>query len=200
MRGDFDQARSIAEEAIQGHRALQDGWGTARMLNLLAGVAWVEGDCTTAHTLCAEALSLLRTVGEPWNLGRALIRMGLILVDEAEYEEAEATLRESLLAWRNLHNDGGMTLSLAGLIVAAAAQGNRDRAERLYASEPFHQSAGRIPLDGFSDREFEHMVGLIRAQLGNQPPNNFPVITLQEAVSCALEEPSPAISRHHPGL
>jgi tetratricopeptide (TPR) repeat protein len=194
LPGDLDQVRAMAEEALGRYRALQDAWGTARTQRLLAGLAWMAGDYATAHRLGAEAVGLLREVGERWNLGRALTRMGIILIDEANYGEAEGTLTESLMTWRDLGNDAGMILSLAGLTLVAAARGQTERVQRLYAAEPLHRAAGGVLLDSLSPLEFDHVMGRLRGQLGDRPPGDRPLIALEEAVRYALEQPSAAVS------
>jgi tetratricopeptide (TPR) repeat protein len=153
---------------------------------LLAGIAWLEGDYATAHTLCAQAIEPLRRAGENWNLARTLTRMGIILVDEEQYEEAEDMLTEGLLAWRNIGNEGGMLLSLAGLAAAAAARGNIDRARRLYAAQPFHRDRGEVILDTISNREYEHLVARIKESIGAAELEELPVTSLDQAVRSAI--------------
>ena len=194
IHGNLAEVRAMAEEALGHYRALHDAWGRARMDTVLAGIAWREGDLAAAHRLCAEAVELLRGVGERWNLGYALTRLGLILLDEAQHAEAEATLIESLLAWRDLGNDDGTILTLAGLAAAAAAQGQTERARRLYAAEPLHRPPSGALLDSLSALEFEHVMARLRGQLGDRPQGDHPLIALEEAVGYALEQPSTAIS------
>jgi predicted ATPase/class 3 adenylate cyclase len=182
----LDEVRAVAEEALEIYRALGDAWGIARVQRLLAGIAWLEGDYATAHTLCAQAIEPLRRAGENWNLARTLTRMGIILVDEEQYEEAEDMLTEGLLAWRNIGNEGGMLLSLAGLAAAAAARGNIDRARRLYAAQPFHRDRGEVILDTISNREYEHLVARIKESIGAAELEELPVTSLDQAIRSAI--------------
>jgi ATP/maltotriose-dependent transcriptional regulator MalT len=185
--GDLAEVRSIAEEAEHRYQALRDPWGMARMEKLLAGIAWVEGDYPTAHRLCEKAIGPLRAVGERWNLSRTLTRMGIILLDEGLHVEAERLFMEGLVGWRDLANDDGMVLCVAGLAAAAAGRGAMDRARRLYATEPLQRSDVQVHLDTLSEREFSHLMDLIRTALpvGREIDNR--VVSLGETVSYALE-------------
>jgi tetratricopeptide (TPR) repeat protein len=179
---DLDEVRAIAEEAEAQYRVVGDPWGLARVQKLLSGIAWVEGDYATAHRLCEGAIGPLRTMGERWNLARALTRMGVILFDEGQYEDAERTLTESLLMWRDMANEDGMILSLAGIVAVAAARGEREQAARLYAAEPFHEPERGISLDTLSMAEYRHLLEAIRTVPGDLAGGARPV-PLQGVIS-----------------
>jgi predicted ATPase/class 3 adenylate cyclase len=195
VKGNLNEVRAIAEEAVQGYAALHDAWGMARMQKLLAGIAWLEGNYAAAHRLCEQAIGPLRQAGEHWNLARTLTRMGIILFDEGRYEEAESMLMESLVTWRDLANEGGVILSLAGLAAVAVAQGQADRAIHLYTAEPFHQHSVQVHLDTLSNHELNHLLEHVRKQLGNEEPEDHGTIPLERALHYALEWPASAAAQ-----
>jgi hypothetical protein len=113
--------------------------------------------------------------------------MGIILLDEGLHDDAEGMFTESLAAWRDLANDDGMVFCVAGLAAAAAGRGELDRARRLYATEPLRRADVQVHLDTLSEREFSHLMDLIRTALpvGREIDNR--VVSLGETVSYALE-------------
>jgi tetratricopeptide (TPR) repeat protein len=184
-QGRLGEAEATAAEAATIFRDLRDPYGIGRMETVRASVEWLRGDCDTAHRHAAEAVSLARQVTEPYNLSRTLTLYGIILVDEARYEEADTLLTEGLFSWRLLGNRGGMTVALAGLTAAAAGQGQVERARRLSVSEPLRRRDQGVLVDGVLDRRFEHFMTCIREQLGDLP-DDVPEISLEAAVDLAL--------------
>jgi hypothetical protein len=79
-------------------------------------------------------------------------------------------------------NEDGMILSLAGIAAVVAARGERERAARLYAAEPFHEPERGISLDTLSMAEYRHLLEAIRTELGDLTGGARP-IPLQGVIS-----------------
>lgn len=182
-QGRLIEVDPIATEAADGFRALHDPWGMGRMQAIRAATAWLRGDYGAAHLLAADAVNLIKQVTEPYNGARATTLFGMILMDEGRFDEAETTLTESLLSWQTISNRGGMILCLSCLAAVAAGQGYMERARRLYSSEVFRGGDRVLLLDGVMSVGFEHALRHIRERLGTDEQPEFPVLSVEEAVT-----------------
>lgn len=185
-QGRLDDADATAVEAEASFRDLQDSWGMGRTETIRASVAWLRGDYETAHRQVADSIGLLRQATEGYGLARAVTLFGIILVDEARYDEAEAMLTESLLKWKALNNRGGVILSLAGVAAAAAGQGQAERARRLYPSQQFRGENQGLLVDSVLNIGLDHFRTCIRERLGGLP-GDVPAVSLDAAIALALE-------------
>ena len=138
-------------------------------------------------------MNLLRQVGEPYNVSRAITLMGIILVEEGKYGDAERVLTESLANWRTIGNTGGMILALAGLAATAAGQGQMDRARTLYASLPTRHAENSLLLDRLMEVGFDRFMRYIHERIGDNSSVTIAPTTLEEVVNSVLEA-SPAIT------
>jgi tetratricopeptide (TPR) repeat protein len=86
------------------------------------------GDYSSALPDCREALRLLRRVGDPETLGRALNNLGLVLEMTGDPAAAEGGYREALELNRRRGDAEGQVINLANLGALATSGGQYSRA------------------------------------------------------------------------
>lgn len=99
--GDFGAAEHEFTLALEGFRALGDGWGAALALDALSWLAGLRGDGAEARVLIDEALELTGRLGALEDLSDLLCNRGDHRLGDdldgacADYEQAEAAARRS---------------------------------------------------------------------------------------------------------
>ncbi|MFB7267594.1 BTAD domain-containing putative transcriptional regulator [Streptomyces nojiriensis] len=126
---------TLAEEAFgaaaRGFRELGDRWGTALVLDTLAGLAGGRGDRVRAVALTDEALALTEQLG-------ALDDRADLLVNRADHRAGEnpasarADYAEAAALARRAGSATGLAAALRGLADMALLDGDPAGAERLY--------------------------------------------------------------------
>src|SRR5205823_1573898 len=114
-------------------RVLGGDWRAAYPLNSLGVLALAEGDAATARTLLEERLPELRATGPRWLLGHVLVNLGAAALELDDPDQARAHFAEGLRLFRELASLDGAAMGLAGLARLAAAQGQAERAGRLFS-------------------------------------------------------------------
>lgn len=94
--GDVSAARSIAEQALELHRRLDDPRGAAVDLNVLCVVSVEEGDLERAQQLAEESLALFHQAGDERNALAATRTLAFTYHSRGDLERAR-TLHESNL-------------------------------------------------------------------------------------------------------
>jgi predicted ATPase/transcriptional regulator with XRE-family HTH domain len=127
--------------AEAGHRAslalferLDDQWGRALALRRLGGLMAARGDFAAAVGVYEQSVALLRQTGYARCLADALLGQGTSALRAGAVPQARALLTEALAQWRALGLRTGIGRCIAGLAGVAAAQGEFERATRLYAA------------------------------------------------------------------
>jgi predicted ATPase/class 3 adenylate cyclase len=95
--GDVPAARSIAEQALELHRRLDDPRGAAQDLNVLCVAAIEEGELERAQQLAEESLALFRQAGDEHNTVAATRTLAFTYHSHGDLERARA-LHESNLS------------------------------------------------------------------------------------------------------
>jgi predicted ATPase/class 3 adenylate cyclase len=95
--GDVPAARSIAEQALELHRRLDDPRGTAQDLNVLCVAAIEEGELERAQQLAEECLALFRQAGDEHRTVAATRTLAFTYASSGDLGQARA-LHESNLA------------------------------------------------------------------------------------------------------
>jgi len=95
--GDVPAARSIAEQALELHRRLDDPRGAAQDLNVLCVAAIEDGDLEQAEQLAEESLALFRQAGDEREAVAATRTLAFTYHSRGDHERAR-TLHESNLA------------------------------------------------------------------------------------------------------
>jgi tetratricopeptide (TPR) repeat protein len=131
-------ARAYYEESLR--LSLKQGYVLAASLALSALEAMVstQGDQEMAHSLDQQLQQLMQQAWDRGALGLYLINIGDIWLHRlADEQQAKAHYREGLSLWQDLQrvgNELGIVKGLAGLAEVAAAQGQSERAGRLFGA------------------------------------------------------------------
>ena len=191
-RGDYERATELYERSIDLFRELGDKQSLAFCLNNLAMTVYSQGDLGRAEQITEECVALHRELGNKGGVSLGLYNLGWIALLQDNLGRAADLYRESLsLSW-----DSGLNLivqsSLEGFSCVAGAKGEADRAARLWgAAQALHETKG-IPRDIDFLAEADSRISAVRLGMGEEAWEeawrNGPAMTLDEAVSYALEE------------
>ncbi|HKV02653.1 MAG TPA: tetratricopeptide repeat protein, partial [Ktedonobacteraceae bacterium] len=136
--GDSAGARAHFEESLRLFRQQGDVLYTAMVLSALQVIVSGQGDEEMARTLFQQSLPLMQQARNRGVLGLTLINIGdFWLRHYGDEQQAKASYREGLSLWRDLQRveQGiGIVKALAGLAEVAAAQGQAERAGRLFGA------------------------------------------------------------------
>jgi predicted ATPase len=136
--GDLAEARAHYEESMRLFRELGDVFGVTWVMSALEVVGLPQGDEELARSLYEQRLPLLRASRDRGRLGMLLINMGEIWLQQSGGEQqAKMLYQQGLHLWQDMQgeDDGiGIVKGLAGLAEVAAAQGQAERAGRLFGA------------------------------------------------------------------
>jgi predicted ATPase len=136
--GDRAVARVHYEESLRLFQEQGDVLYVSLLVSALEAVILPQGDEETAHSLDEQSLPLLRASKDRGMLGMILINIGEIWLHQYGGEQQAKTLyQQGLHLWQDLQrvdNGLGMVKALAGLAEVAAAQGQGERAGRLFGA------------------------------------------------------------------
>jgi predicted ATPase/DNA-binding CsgD family transcriptional regulator len=130
-QGDFSEAHRLVEESVSigreagaaGKRELSSALAT------LAHVSLFQGNPGDTRELAGESLQLLREMGEPWGIARALCYQGLAMIELGEPLAAQSLLEESVALFRAVGDRQLLAQSLNALGLAALRRGDYARAD-----------------------------------------------------------------------
>ncbi|MGI5160167.1 BTAD domain-containing putative transcriptional regulator [Microbispora sp. CA-102843] len=118
--------------AVEEFRVLGDRWGTALVLDMLAGLAGGRGDHARAIALTDQALTLTDQLGAQEDAADLLVNRGdYLAADDAEAARADYAKAADLA--RRAGSTTCLGAALRGLGDIALREGDLDEAERLYA-------------------------------------------------------------------
>ncbi|MDQ3653758.1 MAG: hypothetical protein M3457_01585, partial [Chloroflexota bacterium] len=141
-----------------------------------------------------EALVIVRRLRDPFAIGRILVELGNLVVDQGDHARATQLLRESLtLAWEHRF-DALAAESLLALTSLAAATGEQERSARLSGvTAAFCQAVG-IPIPEIAGDVFvggELMThGALRPSAFTAVLTQGQALTPEQAIAEALRERS----------
>jgi predicted ATPase len=134
--GDRAGARAHYEESLRLFQEQGDVFGVTLLVSALEVVGLPQGDEETARSLYEQSLPLLGASRDRGRLGIILINTGDAWLHHYGGEQQAKTLyQQGLHLWQDLHrvdNGLGIVKGLAGLAEVAAAQGQAERAGRLF--------------------------------------------------------------------
>jgi tetratricopeptide (TPR) repeat protein len=189
---DFERATELLEESMDLNREQGDKHSLAHCLNNLAMMVYSQGDPGRAAQLAEEAIALFRELGNRGDVSMGLCNLGWIALLQDDLGKAADLYRESLsLSW-----DTGMNplvqSALEGFACVAGAEGEAERAARLWGAAQVLLEAKDIPRDPDFLAEADARISAVRLGMGEeaweQAWRRGRVMTLDEAVSYALEE------------
>jgi predicted ATPase len=134
--GDRADARAHYEESLRLFQEQGDVFGVALLVCALEAVGLPQGDEETARSLYEQSLPLLRASKDRGRLGMILINIGEMWLHQYGGEQqAKMLYKQGLNLWQEMQRvDNGLAIvkALAGLAEVAAAQGQAERAGRLF--------------------------------------------------------------------
>jgi predicted ATPase len=136
--GDRAAARAHYEESLRLFQQLGDVFGVTLLVSALQVVGLPPGDQDLARSLYEQSLPLLRALPDRGRPGMMLINIGDVWLHQSGGEQlAKMLYQQGLHLWQDLQrvdNGIGIVRGLAGLAEVAAAQGQAERAGRLFGA------------------------------------------------------------------
>ena len=127
-------AAAAWEECLRLYQSFGDQRGIGNVLDNLGELAQGQGDYQRARHLHEESLALHRVIGDVRGIAVNLNNLGSVLCELGEYAKAGALFRESLLLCQGLGEKGVMAHALEGQAMMVGAQGDGERAARLWGA------------------------------------------------------------------
>jgi predicted ATPase len=135
--GDLATARAQWEESVRLFQAQGDVLYASLALSALQGLLWTQGEHSLARSLQQQSLPQMQQAHNPGTLGLFLITTGDFYHQYGEESMAQASYREGLRLWQEMQQAEqrlGIVKGLAGLAEGAAAEGQAERAGRLFGA------------------------------------------------------------------
>jgi tetratricopeptide (TPR) repeat protein len=134
--GDRAAARAHYEESLRLFQEQGDVFGVTLLVSALKAVILPQGEEETARSLYEQSLPLLRASRDRGRLGMILINMGDVWLHHyGDEQQAKMLYKQGLHLWQDMQrvdNGLGIVRGLAGMAEVAAAQGQAERAGRLF--------------------------------------------------------------------
>jgi tetratricopeptide (TPR) repeat protein len=165
--GRYARAKEVLEECLALYRRIGEKNRIAAALSYLGDVATYQGDSERAMALNEESLAVARTL-DTGSIARSLLHLGLTLRERGDLARAGRVLIESLALHRERGNRGAVAWCLEGLAGVACAQGQPDRAARLYGAAEVLREAIGVQLSSGRRGVFNRDVAAIREALGDE--------------------------------
>jgi non-specific serine/threonine protein kinase len=191
-QGDYGTAKALQEESLALWRELGDKQGIAGTLNNLGNVARNQGDYGAARASHEESLAIRRELGDKQGIAASLNNLGNVAWNQGVYGTAGALYVESLALWRELGNRQGIAASLEAFARLAGAEGQPERATRLWGAAEALRAAIGSPLPPSEREEYDRQVAAVREAMGKE---TFApawaqgrAMTLEQAIEYTLEK------------
>ncbi len=166
-QGRYEEARSLYDEALAVQRGTGDQRAVTAMLINLGNLASLQGDHDRAAALHAEALDLAQGLGDRWLTALAHGNLAGATRDQGHLEQAVGLYRRALLMWQELGGTEGVIDCLAGLACTASAQGQPERAARLFGAAEGLAEATNHPVMPVDHALYEASLEAARSALGS---------------------------------
>lgn len=194
--GSLEDSRALYEESLAIRRGLRDKRGIAMMLVNIGELARSRGDYDEAYALYEEGLGLARELGDRWGIGMVLHNLGHVVFHRGRYSQALDLLTESLGIFYELRNKRDIAYCLSAIAGVLGAQGQTEWAATLFSAAQVLSNTISAHLDPADQIEYERNLAVTQAQMSPQAWqaawDRGQVMTLDEAVSCALLAERPA--------
>lgn len=132
FQGDLLRSRSLAEQALDLSRRIEDNKNISQSLNALGRHALDDKDYDRALEMFEEGLKLARKACDKTTIGISLNNLGELARIRGQQDWARNLYEESLSTHRELGIQGAVVTNLANLGHTALAQGDLDAATRFY--------------------------------------------------------------------
>ena len=190
---DAKEATALLEESLRLFRETGNEAGIDAALGSLGWVLMQQGDYARAQALLEESLRRLRELGDRTGMVLPLGRLGWLEFERGNYREASRLLREGLVLAHELGRKQYIVAWIEGLAAVATAEGEAQRAARLFGAAAALRDTARIAVAPDARGRREQYLNAARAQLDAE---SFPTawaegqaMTLEQAIAYALEVP-----------
>src|SRR5262249_52950737 len=126
------------EDSLRLFQEQGDVFGVTLLVSALEVVGLPQDDAETARSLCEQSLPLLGASRDRGRLGMILINVGDTWLHQyGDAHQAKTLYQQGLQLWPDMQrvDDGiGVARGLAGMAEVVAAQGQAERAGRLFGS------------------------------------------------------------------
>jgi non-specific serine/threonine protein kinase len=195
-QGDYDQAQRFYEEALALRQELDDQWGVGHALSYLGMVAHRRGDYVRARALLEESLALFRRMERRNAIAGVLTSLGEVTLYWGDVAGAQQAYAEGLVQCQELGQKRCIAACLAGLAAVAGAQGDPERAARLFGSAEALREIIGAELQPVDRGEYDRLVAASRAHLAaaawDRAWAEGRALPLERARAYALEGPAPS--------
>jgi predicted ATPase/class 3 adenylate cyclase len=163
--GAAGHARLVLEEALAISRGLKDDWRIAFTLENIGEAMYAEGDYDKAHAYWEESLVLFRADGRKIRTVLQLHHLGYVEARRGNYHLAFARLAEALRLSQEHGHKLWTAQCLTGLAAISGANGQGERAARLFgAAEELRQRIGST-LEGLDRVDYARNIAVAHALL-----------------------------------
>ncbi len=122
--------RAMLTEATSTLLRLGDRWVASFALGVLAVLALIEGEHSTAERLGQEALTHARAIDTDSAIGVAQTELAYCVLARGDIGQARARFADSAKAYHRVQDRAGLTYALEGLAAVALGQSNPELAAR----------------------------------------------------------------------
>ena len=165
---DLASAQSYFEQSLPGWRSLGNKQGMITALNRLGLTMRYKNDFARAETLYEECLALAREVHSTYYVSAALHNLGHVEHHRGNDARAHALLVESLLIARQLGDRPSIAVSLVDVAGVWAAQGQPERAARLFGASQVLRDYLQAIMYPAQRRAYERDLALAASQLDKE--------------------------------
>jgi predicted ATPase/DNA-binding CsgD family transcriptional regulator len=196
LRAEFGAAGDMYEEATVLLKGSRNRPLVALLMNDVA-VLEIEGrgNYGNARDIFAECLAAARADGDVWGIAQAFDGIGWAEVGLNDHQAAAASFREALSEFRNFVDHRSIIDCLEGLLWAAEAASDDQRAVRVAAAASRMSGEWSLQADPWLRRHAEASLERSRSRLGTRQSekawNEGWAMSSAEAVDYALDESEP---------
>jgi non-specific serine/threonine protein kinase len=166
LQGDLPTARSLLEQSLAIARRCGYTAIIAWSLTHLAQAADAQGDFPATKAPLSEVLAIWRADSNPWGIAWTLLKQGRMAQHQGDWPAALACFTESLSFFHECASGRNVAECLEGTAVVAVAQGQPDRAVRLFGAAEAVREAGGWSLPPVYRSDHEEAVAALRAEVG----------------------------------
>ena len=190
--GDLDRAVALYEEVLASARRREDTASIASTLSFLGEAKLLQTDVERAVAFAEEARALSEELGNKRGIAGCLEILADAALKQGDHARAERLFEESLRLAHELKDKLFIAQSLEGLAESAEAKAEDARAARLWGAAEALRESIRIFLSPLERTYVEPRLTAARSRLGEatweEAFTEGSAMTLEEAVSCALEK------------
>jgi predicted ATPase/class 3 adenylate cyclase len=148
----LDEAHAMLEEALAIYRELGDAGGEGNIVWGLGSFFYFTADAETAETWFRRSLALHRAAGDRSMEAWSLHMTALAAVGQRHFDDARAFAHHALTHFADAGDISGVTLVIDDLALVAAAEGDADRAGRLWGAARHLQRTTGTALADYVDQ------------------------------------------------